>query len=90
MASFFGSRSPDRAPADGRMLGPNALGEFMRTDLAPMIAAPSSHFLPIARPAFRSALSESARFVGALFEMCWTRVPVAASFFGEPLEPFPP
>ena len=52
----------------------------MRTDLAPRIFAPSSHFFPTSTPAFLSAVSEEARFVGALFEMWWTLVPVATVF----------
>src|SRR5262245_16777952 len=66
--------------AGGRIDGPSARGEFMRTDFAPRIAAPSSHFLPTATPAFLSAASESARLLGALFEMCCTVVPAAAAF----------
>ena len=52
----------------------------MRTDFAPRITAPSSHFLPTSTPALRSASSDDARFVGALFEMCWHLTPVAACF----------
>ena len=59
------------------MLGPSACGEFMRTDFAPRIAPASSHFFPTSTPALRSASSVEARFVGALFEMCCTFVPVA-------------
>ena len=62
------------------MLGPSACGEFMRTDFAPRIAPASSHFLPTSTPALRSASSAEARLVGALFEMCWTLVPVATIF----------
>ena len=39
------------------MLGPSADGEFMRTDFAPRITAPSSHFFPTSTPALLSASS---------------------------------
>src|SRR5690349_7007645 len=80
ISSFLGYPSLERATAWGLTLGPSACGEFMRTDFAPRMTAPSSHFLPISTPALRSATSGEARFVGALLEMCWHLTPVAAIF----------
>src|SRR5258706_10649618 len=80
MSRFLGYPSRARGIAGGLMLGPSACGEFIRTDLAPRMAAPSSHFFPTSTPALRRASSGEARFVGALFEICRTLVPVADIF----------
>src|SRR5262245_57189719 len=62
------------------MEGPSACGEFMRMDLAPRTAQPSSQRLAIATPALRRASAsgepKSANPNGALLEMCCTLVPV--------------
>ena len=67
--------------AFGRMPGPSACAEFMRIDLTPSTAHPSSQRLAIATPALRSSSSGPARLVGALLEMCWHFVPVSTIFF---------
>ena len=74
--------------AFGRTLGPSACGEFMRTDLAPMIAAPSSHFLPTSTPAFRSGIVGRGRQVGRSIVGNVLRLPV---FTGSPpaVDPLP-
>jgi hypothetical protein len=64
--------------AFGRMPGPSAEVEFMRIDLTPSTAHPSSHFLAISTPALRASSSGPARLVGALLEMCWHLTPVFA------------
>ena len=62
------------------MLGPSACGEFIRIDFTPSTAQPLSQRFAISTPALRFASSSrepyAARFVGALFEMCWILVPV--------------
>ena len=70
--------SLERAIAGGRRGGPSAVTEFIRTDLAPRMTAPSSHFFPTSTPALRSASSSDDRFAGALLEMWWTLTPVEA------------
>ena len=52
------------------------------------LAAPSSHFLATSMPALRFSASSSQMSRGALLEMCWHLVPVAAilsASFSEPL-----
>src|SRR6266567_8440033 len=51
---------------------------FTRIDFAPRIAAPSSHFFATSMPALRFSAFNSQMSRGALFEMCWHLVPVAA------------
>ena len=63
------------------MPGPSADVEFMRTDLAPRICAPSSHFFPMSTPALRSASSGPTPDSSARCSRCaGTSTPVAACF----------
>ena len=62
----------------GAIRGPPLL---TRIDFAPSIFAPSSHFLATSTPALRFSASGSQMSRGALLEMCWHFVPVAAILF---------
>ncbi len=80
MSMLRGYPSLERGIAFGLMPGPSADVEFIRIDLTPRTAHPSSHRLAISTPSLRWVSSGPARFVGALFEMCWHLTPVSDIF----------
>src|SRR4051812_16804376 len=90
MSRLRGYPSFERGIAFGRMLGPSACGEFIRIDLTPSTAQPWSHRFATSTPALRRSSSGPARLVGALFEMCWTLVPVVTSLLASVSSHFRP